>query len=293
MSILQELIETQEFATLPPVATKILKLLENDNIDFRDIARIVEADASLTLKLLKVANSPIYATRTEVSSVQQAIVTLGLNRLTNIVLGISIFSRFFFSSQKQAADIIQKFWWHSSCTGMVAKSLAIKLNRFFKENEFIGGLLHDIGKLAMIQYNAQMFRSVIELVETKNMMDVEAELSVFGVDHIEIGKSIAEHWKLPHELYSIISGHNKPSELTENRELTAIVRFADVLCEIWGADVFEGFKTVDLREEESWKLLCTSYPELANFDLEAFTFELEEDFKNSSTFLSLISQNQY
>ncbi|MBI5323899.1 MAG: HDOD domain-containing protein [Ignavibacteriae bacterium] len=210
MAILEELIETQEFATLPPVATKILKLLENDNIDFRDIARIVEADASLTLKLLKVANSPIYATRTEVSSVQQAIVTLGLNRLTNIVLGISIFSRFLFSSQKQAADIIQKFWWHSSCTGMVAKSLTIKLNRFFKENEFIGGLLHDIGKLAMIQYNSQMYRRVIELVETKNKMDVEAELEVFGLDHIEIGKKIAEHWKLPHELVSIISGHNNP-----------------------------------------------------------------------------------
>ncbi len=293
MSIIEELIETQEFATLPPVATKILKLLENDNIDFRDIARIVEADASLTLKLLKVANSPLYATRTEVSSVQQAIVTLGLNRLTNIVLGISIFSRFFFSSQKQAADIIQKFWWHSSCTGMVAKSLAIKLNRFFKENEFIGGLLHDIGKLAMIQYDSQMFRRVIELVETKNMMDVDAEREVFGIDHIEIGKSIVDHWKLPYELASVISGHNNPSALQENRELTAIVRFADILCEIWGADVFEGFKTVDLRNEESWKLLCTSYPELANFDIEAFTFELEEDFKNSSTFLSLISQNQY
>ena len=293
MSIVEDLIGTQEFATLPPVATKILKLLENDNIDFRDIARIVESDASLTLKLLKVANSPLYATRTEVTSVQQAIVTLGLNRLTNIVLGISIFSRFFFSSQKQAADIIQKFWWHSSCTGMVAKSLAIKLNRFFKENEFIGGLLHDIGKLAMIQYNSSMYRSVIEMVEKNGVFDIEAEQSIFGVDHIEIGKSIAEHWKLPHELYSIIAGHNNPSSLQENRELTAIVRFADVLCEIWGADVFEGFKTVDLKEEESWKLLCTSYPELGTFDVEAFTFELEEDFKNSSTFLSLISQNHY
>lgn len=293
MSILEELIETQEFATLPPVATKILKLLENDNTDFRDIARIVEADASLTLKLLKVANSPLYATRTEVSSVQQAIVTLGLNRLSNIVLGISIFSRFFLSSQKHAADIIQKFWWHSSCTGMVAKSLATKLNRFFKENEFIGGLLHDIGKLAMIQYSSQMFRTVIEQVEKNNMMDIEAEQNVYGVNHIEIGKSIAEHWKLPHELTSIISGHNNPSSLEENRELTAIVRFADILCEIWGAGVYEGFKAVNFRDEEAWKLLCVSYPELTNFDVEMFTFELEEDFKNSSTFLSLISQNQY
>jgi putative nucleotidyltransferase with HDIG domain len=289
MSVLEKMIDTQEFATLPPVATRILKLLENDNIDFRDIARIVETDATLTLKLLKVANSPLYATRTEVASVQQAIVTLGLNRLTNIVLGISIFSRFFLSSQKQAADLIQKFWWHSSCTGMVAKSLALKINRFFKENEFIGGLLHDIGKLAMLQYDAAKYHEVIKLTIEEKILDVDAERKVFELDHIEVGTYIATVWKLPEDLASIISGHNSLSALTSNRELVSIVRFADVLCEIWGADMYEGLKNVNLSSEESWRILSSSYPELKEFDLEAFTFELEQDFKNASTFLNLIT----
>ncbi len=289
MSVLEKMIDTQEFATLPPVATRILKLLENDNIDFRDIARIVETDATLTLKLLKVANSPLYATRTEVSSVQQAIVTLGLNRLTNIVLGISIFSRFFLSSQKQAADLIQKFWWHSSCTGMVAKSLAEKINRFYKENEFIGGLLHDIGKLAMIQYDAKKYHEVIRITAQDKITDVEAEKKVFELDHIEVGTYIANIWKLPLDLTTIISNHNNLKELDSNRELAAIVRFADVLCELWGADMYEGLQNVDLNKEESWRVLSSSYPELKDFDLEAFTFELEQDFKNASTFLNLIT----
>ena len=132
MSIIETLIETQEFATLPPVASKVLAMLEDDNIDIRNLSKVIEADASLTLKLLRVANSPLYATRTEINTIHQAIITLGLNRLTNIVLGVSIFSKFLLSSQKIAAELMQKFWWHASCTGMVAKSLSTKINRLYK-----------------------------------------------------------------------------------------------------------------------------------------------------------------
>lgn len=288
MSFINALIETQEFATLPPVAARVLKLLEDDNIDVRDIAGIIETDASLTLKLLRVANSPLYATRTEITSIQQAIITLGLNRLTNIVLGVSIFSRFLMSSQKNAAAIMEKFWWHASCTGIVAKSLSTKIKKFFKESEFIGGLLHDIGKLAMVQFDPSKYLQVIALVQEKGIFDIEAEYEVFGVNHLEVGQHIAKLWKLPEDLTKIIGSHNFPSQLSSARELVAIVRFADILCEMWGADIYEGFTTVELVETEPWKILCESYPELQGLDIEIFTFELEEEFKKSAQFLNLI-----
>jgi HD-like signal output (HDOD) protein len=288
MSFINALIETQEFATLPPVAARVLKLLEDDNIDVRDIAQIIETDASLTLKLLRVANSPLYATRTEITSIQQAIITLGLNRLTNIVLGVSIFSRFLMSSQKQAAAIMQKFWWHASCTGIVAKSLSTKIKKFFKESEFIGGLLHDIGKLAMVQFDPAKYMQVVDLIETKGMFDIEAEHEIFGVNHMEVGEHISRLWKLPEELSLIIGRHNHPSQTAQSSGLIAIVRFADILCELWGAGVYEGFTTVKLEETEPWKVLCANYPELSELDLEIFTFELEEEFKKSADFLNLI-----
>jgi len=290
MSILNELLEAQEFATLPVVAARVLKLLENENIDIRDIAKVIEADAALTLKLLRVANSPLYATRTEVSSIQQAIITLGLNRLTNIVLGISIFSRFLLSSQKQAANIMEKFWWHSSCTGMVAKSLSNKLKISFKEIEFIGGLLHDIGKMAMIQYDANKYNLVIELITHNNITDSEAETMIFGVSHTEVGEHIGKLWKLPEDLSLIISNHTHPALLTSHQEIVAVVRFADVLCELWGASIFEGLSVPDLSEEESWKILCEFKPEIKKYDMAIFTDDLEQDFEKSSTFLNLISK---
>lgn len=290
-SLVSSLIETQEFATLPPVAARVLKLLEDDNIDIRNISKVIEADASLTLKLLRVANSPLYATRTEISSIHQAIITLGLNRLTNIVLGVSIFSRFLLSSQKEASELMQKFWWHSSCTGIVAKALSAKIKKFYRENEFIGGLLHDIGKLAMLQYDAGKYAKVIELINEKNMLDHEAEREIFGTDHMEVGEHIAVLWKLPEELTNIIAHHWKPASAPSSKELVSVVRFADLLCEMWGAGIFEGYREIRFENEEAWITLKKSYPDLQDLDVEIFTFELEEEFQKSAQFLNLLVQS--
>ncbi len=288
MSVIETLIETQEFATLPPVATKVLQLLEDDNIDIRDISKVIETDASLTLKLLRVANSPLYATRNEVNTIHQAIITLGLNRLTNIVLGVSIFSKFLMSSQKQIADLMKRFWWHASCTGMVAKSLSTKIDKFYKENEFIGGLLHDIGKLAMLQFDPIKYQKVVELVQSEHITDIEAENEVFTVSHDQVGAEIAKLWKLPSELTTIITHHTFPENATEHKELVAAVRLADSLCEVWGAGFYEGIEKLEVAESTQWNILADYNDHLKEMDVEIFTFELEEDFKKSSMFLNIL-----
>ncbi len=288
MSVIETLIETQEFATLPPVATKVLQLLEDDNIDIRDISKVIETDASLTLKLLRVANSPLYATRNEVNTIHQAIITLGLNRLTNIVLGVSIFSKFLMSSQKQIADLMKRFWWHASCTGMVAKSLSTKINKFYKENEFIGGLLHDIGKLAMLQFDPVKYQKVVELVQNEHITDIEAENRVFTVSHDQVGAEIAKLWKLPSELTTIITYHTFPENSPNHQELVAAVRLADALCEIWGAGFYEGIDKLSVIDSTQWKILVDNNEIMKDMDVEIFTFELEEDFKKSSMFLNIL-----
>lgn len=288
MSRIHALIETQEFATLPPVAAKVLSMLEDDNADIRDISKAIEADPALTLKLLRVANSPLYATRNEVNTIHQAILTLGLSRLMNIVLGVSIFSKFIMNAHSQAKPLMEAFWWHASCTGIVAKSLATKIHRSYKENEFIGGLLHDIGKLAMLQFDVRKYYQVVELVEYQGLLDVEAEMRIFGATHAEVGAEIAKLWKLPQELTSVISGHTVPSESERFNELIAVVRLADLLCEVWGAGFFEGVKYLSVAEHDAWKTLANANPTLQTLDVEKFTFELEADYKKSTEFLNIL-----
>jgi len=289
MLVLDKLLEIQELATLPTVTTKILQQIEDNNVDIRNVAHTIETDAPLTAKVLKVANSAIYGLRTPVASISQAIITIGLNRLANIVIGVSIFSRFMLHSQQYAKQLMEKFWWHSASVGVVSKSLSTRIGKNYKEFEFIGGLLHDFGKLILMQYKMSDYLKVIELTTNEGKLDTEAEKEIFGFDHLEVGSFIAEKWKLPPSIINVISYHSKLNRLKEDLELVSIIRFSDLLCEMWGADFYEGHQIIDFEEQPSWKILKEKFPELNELDLEKFTFELEEDFKKSSEFLKIIS----
>lgn len=289
MLVLEKLLDIQEIATLPSVTTKILQQIEDNNVDIRKVANTIETDAPLTAKILKVANSAIYGLRTPVSSIAQAIITIGLNRLANIVIGVSIFSRFILHSQRESQQFMEKFWWHSASTGIVSKSLAKRIDRNFKEMEFIGGLLHDFGKLVLMQYNFSEYKKVIDLIKNESLIDIDAEKKIFGVDHLEVGDFVAKRWKLPNPITNVISYHSKLNLLKDDIELAAVVRFSDLLCEMWGADFFEGYKLIDFSEQPSWKILVERISSLKELDLEKFTFELEEDFKKASDFLKIIT----
>lgn len=289
MSIIEKVIKTQEFATLPTVAMRILEIIEKDNVNTNDIARIIESDPSLTLKLLRVANSPLYASRAEVNSISQAILTLGLNRLTNIVLGVSIFSKFIMSSKSNVGELIEKFWWHASSTGIVAKVLANYINKNFKEKEFIGGLIHDIGKLSLMQYDPDKYKEVIRIVNFDRVMDIEAETQVFGANHIEVGTAIAQIWKLPSDLIEAIEFHSKPHLAPNHKALVSTIRVADLLCEMWGAGFYEGVDEIVIESDFSWQTLKQEFPELADVDFEKLTFDLEVEFNTAHQFLDMIS----
>jgi putative nucleotidyltransferase with HDIG domain len=292
MSIIDKILETQELATLPPVEAKVLLLVENENVDIRENARVVETDPALTIKLLRIANSPLYATYSDITSVQQAIINLGLNRLVNIVIGVSIFSKLLFMKDKNTTDLIEKFWWHSSCTAIVAKAFSEKIKFNSKDYEFIGGLLHDIGKLAILQYDTHLYSKVIGQVEFNESTDIEPEKEIYGLTHTEVGKAIANLWKSPIELTNIIGYHHNFDQLIEQKgkEELAIVRISDILTEVWNAGFYEGIKSFSLKDTIEWNYLLKRDPRLQELDLEVFTFELEQEFENSRMFLQLIAE---
>lgn len=289
MTTIEKIVETQEIATLPTIPTKILAFMEDENVDIRKLAHIIETDAPLTMKILKVANSPIYGLRSPVTSIPQAIITIGLNRLANIVIGISIFSQFIIKSHPKSKELLERFWWHSSSTAIVSKNLSEKLGKNYKELEFIGGLLHDIGKLVLIQYDINSYSKVIDLITHDHLLDTQAETQIFHTNHLEVGEYLARKWNLPEALTDIIGFHSLMPKNRLNLELVSIVRFSDLLCEIWDAGFYEGYNIIEFDKQDSWINLCSLFPDLKELDLEKFTFELEEDFKKSTEFLKIIS----
>ena len=287
MDFIRKLENIQELATLPTVAFRILELVEDPKATMDDISQAVETDPSLTVKILRVANSPLYGFRTEISSVRQAIISLGLNRISNIVVGVALFTKFFNTSARQNVHM-REFWRHSTSTGIVAKSLARRLKISFNEREFVGGLIHDIGKMVMIQYFPEQYDAVLNIIRERQVRDVVAEREIFGVDHNVAGRALAKMWQLPADLTDVIASHSTLPELSNARDITAVVRIADLLCEMWGASSEEGILELELERERAWNVLANIRPELRDLDVEVFTFELEQEFKKAELFINLM-----
>lgn len=288
MNLSEYIKNNQQIATLPTVATRILKMIKSDNFSITEISSVVESDPGLTLKLIRVANSPLYGLRSQVTSVNTAIMALGLNKLTNIVLSISLYSKFLVNKQNDFAQLIDKFWQHSASTGVVSKHLCNILKQNYKELEFSGGLLHDLGKLAMMQFDSKRYFEVMTLVEKEHIFDIEAEKQIFGMNHLEVGREMAIQWQLPKELIEILSFHNTPKVSKENQLLIAIIRFSDILCEMWGEGFYEGIESIKIEDDESWEVI-KNYANDLDLDLEHITFELEQEFQKSNEFLKLVS----
>lgn len=286
MGFLESIAETQELVSLPTVATKVLSLLEKDDADVRSIAQHVESDASIAMKILRLANSPMFALRSPVSSINQAILTIGLNRVTNIVLGVSIFSKFVYLSRSSAAQFVDKFWAHSAATAAVSKAITVKLKKNFQDAEFIGGLIHDIGKLAMLQYDANSFTDVLKLIDEQDTADIEAEVKIYGATHSQAGEVIARMWKLPDSLQAIVAFHDNPGVAGDHKGVASVVRLADILCEQWGAGIGEHVQDITIAEDSSWKNLCSLYPELNSMQADKFCEELKEEYLKASSFLT-------
>ncbi|RMF33284.1 MAG: HDOD domain-containing protein [Chlorobiota bacterium] len=260
MNFLDSLQQTNEIASLPTVAAKLLQMLEQDDSDVRRLAHYVEQDVAISTKVVRVANSPMFGLRIPVASISQAIMTIGLTRVTNIVLGVSIFSKFVYL-RTLAGAFLEQFWRHSAATATLARALASRAKLNFQEMEFLAGLVHDIGKLAMLQSDPERFRILLETIGSGTMDELEAEQQIYGATHAEAGELIANVWRLPSYVQGAIRLHHEGSCSVEDvAPLVAVVRIADYYAEEFGYGIGERHHT-PIESHSYWHLLAQRAPE--------------------------------
>jgi len=212
------------------------------------------------MKLIKVANAPMFATRAGINYIQQTVQVLGVNRVANLVLAVSIFSKFVLSENRKIEEYVNKFWWHSSCTAIVAKSISKKLNINLNEKEFTLGLLHDIGKLAMLQYDSNRYLKVLEMVEHNDLAPVISDKKLFDCNHIEVTTAILQKWKMPDEFVAISTRNYGLFKNDSEKNIMSIVLLADVFCEIWESGFYGGISQVQIEKIDYWQQLTELNP---------------------------------
>ncbi|MCX6147861.1 MAG: HDOD domain-containing protein [Candidatus Kapabacteria bacterium] len=287
MAIIDALKRSQELASLPHIASKVLNLIQNKKVDLSEIARVIESDPILSMKLIRVANSPIFATRTKITSINHALMLLGTKRISNIVLSVSIYSKFFTNTHKGAAVLMERFFNHSYLTGNTSKTFAAYLNMNFNDNEFIGGLLHDIGKMAMLQVHPREYSLVQKLIREEGLYDLEAEKEVFGENHIEVGIQVAQLWKLPEEIVMIIAFYRNPSVTDEYKELIATVGFCDYFCKVRANRLVKSDDDEIVFDKlESWRVLCQINPDFKTYNQKEISLAIDDTIRLAPESLS-------
>jgi putative nucleotidyltransferase with HDIG domain len=194
----------------PHAVLEIIRTLEDGDAPAETLARKIEADMGLLAHVLRLVNTPYYATEGRVSSIQQAIMLLGLNEIRNLACMHGIAD--YFQEQGASNFDYQSFICHSAGVGCVARQLArpALLN---PDTAFVAGMLHDIGQLALAITLPQQFDHVLAYRKQHNCTLEEAELAIIGIDHAQVGGNLMRHWHLPEEICEAIAYHHQTADI--------------------------------------------------------------------------------
>ena len=277
----------ENLATIPSIAAEILESIQKSNSTMREIARIIEKDASITAKIIRVSNSPLWGFPGKIDNVQRSLVLLGLKQVTNIVIAVNLFSSFTKLKPNPFFDR-EKFWLHSAGNGQIARTLAKKLMLNFHGEEFVSALIQDIGKLVLYQAFGEKFKNITLFAKETGRTILDVEKEVLGCSHADIGGWLLERWNFPDTISTAVAFHHCPDKAPDHKVLTSVIYISDVLCEMWGVGFDGDIKKFCLHDDPAWKILKLYHPNVLNVDIEKFTFELKSEIEKAMLFIQLI-----
>jgi putative nucleotidyltransferase with HDIG domain len=226
-------IESLLITKLPPspgTMMRITTLLRDFNASMREVTQAISYEPVLVVRILRLANSPVYALERNVTSIQSAIAAVGSKAVHDIVM-IGLASTTF-SKEIKNSPIAKKIWEHSLAVAMTARELSKLLGMRGTEEAFTCGLLHDIGKLILLSNDVEGYTTLLDNEGESAMLQGEIEL--YGYNHAEVGSLIAKRWNLPEEVYFSILHHHNPSQSEHGTLVAHLVDVADTMCNIKG-----------------------------------------------------------
>lgn len=224
---LESLLAKANVPTLPLVAQKLVSMCSDDSLTFAQLATVIECDAGLASRLLRVANSAYYGLRHKVSTLDRAIGTLGLKHVKTIALGFQLAKTL--HALGGAGFDLTEFWRHSLLRAVLARQLARIYCPGRSEEAFLIGLLQDGGILFLADGLGESYGQMWSQNRSSPASLYKLEKQVFQFDHITAAAAITKQWGLPDILSQPICGHHRRSQsqpsLDEIVQLSQIAYF--------------------------------------------------------------------
>jgi putative nucleotidyltransferase with HDIG domain len=223
-STLARLSETGALPTLPAAASAALALARDPSADIDDLSRVIQTDAGLAARVLRVANSPALGRRSPARRVQEAIITVGLRKTCDILVAACA-KRLYETASARA----EQLWNHALAVGVAAEALARVTGAVEVTSAFLPGLFHDVGRAAFLLADAAAAEVIDDVVLNGYGDDSYLEREWYGFDHAEAGAILVEDWGLALELCDAIRWHHDPSSAGAAQEMAYVLNAADDL----------------------------------------------------------------
>lgn len=226
--LIEEIVDDVAYLVSPPdVCVKVFDLIESNDASAREIGDVISHDPSLTARLLRLVNSSYFNFPRRIDTISRAVTVLGVRELYSLVIAVTAIRSF--SNLPVKLVNIDTFWRHSLYSGIIARNLARQCRILHPERLFVGGLLHDIGSLALYARQPELMRDLLLVSDGDEAILHQAELAELGFSHADVGGALAERWHLPEAMCEAIRYHHIPAYAASARIEAAIVHLAETL----------------------------------------------------------------
>ena len=196
----------ESLPSLPDIYLRLQQAMVSPDVSVAEVAAIIEQDMAMSAKVLQLVNSAFFGMFQRVESPARAVGLLGLDTIKGLVLGVQVFS-----GMKSGSKLfsLKKLMEHSMAVGTCAKKIAAAetSDKAIIDHSFIGGILHDIGKLILASRMQEQFDQAILLAREQNIALREAEIRLFHTGHDSVGAYLIGLWGLPGPVVEAIGFH--------------------------------------------------------------------------------------
>lgn len=229
---LEELVEsTVTIPTIPTVLLEINSVVNSPDGSTQEVANIIDRDPALAAKALRLVNSPLFGLKNPVSSIPLSCSILGLRTIKNLVVQATVLDTFSDNPHLASFDV-DWLWDHSFKTalaaGLLAKEARIEVG-LNADDAYTAGLVHDVGKMLLLQNAQQRFGQALSLSTSHNIPLAQAEEELFGFTHAHVGGLLAKYWKLSDDLRVAVMDHHKTKNTTEQSSQGLLIAAANTL----------------------------------------------------------------
>lgn len=204
-------------------AMQVIRLCTDPEIKFSRLVDAISADQSLTAQVLRIANSSYFNYPRTVHTIDRALVILGTSLLKDIAVSLA-FHSFCKGLSSTQQGIFEILWRHALETALICQALAPKFAPASGDILYVGGLLHDIGKLAEIHLIPETFNRLEAQSRRKNQRFYEIEQQEFNFHHGDVGGILIDHWNLPPALVKMVMFHHYPGDFSGTADEYRLVR---------------------------------------------------------------------